>query len=267
VNAALPVSIDGVIVPAHEARILVSDPAFTQGLSAFDTLLVEAGRAHLRDRHLRRLRATCAFLHVDERALVRLEEWLAGLVERLPATPLAVRTTVTRDGRIVITARVFDPVPADGVVLAIEPHLRLSGDDLDRHKTSSRARLALAREAARARGAFDALLCHADGDVVDATSANVWVHLDGEIVTPPLARGALAGVVRGVLLEDLGVVRERSLALTDLARAAEVFVTSSLHRVAGVRSILGCVDGLGGQDGVLARRALEIVRSAERRET
>jgi branched-chain amino acid aminotransferase len=271
---ALPVSIDGAIVAAGEARVPALDLGFTQGLSAFDTLLAEDGRAHFVERHQARLRATCAFLAIDVPAQTLLHERLAQYLARLPRTPLAVRTTVTRGSAgspsaTVLAARAFEPAPASGVLLVVEERFTLAGDALDQHKTSNRARHHLAREAARELGAFDALLSNARGELVDATSANVWARIDGTLVTPPLGSGALDGVVRAVLLEDLARagerVHERSLARADLARADEVFLTSSLHRVAGVRAIRGLVADLPGPAGPSARRALDLVREAERR--
>lgn len=266
---ALPVSVDGVIVAARDARVSALDAGFTQGLAAFDTLRAEAGRMPFRERHVERLRTTCAYLEIEVPANGLLERRLDEYVVHLPATPLAVRTTVTRGGAVILAARAFDPAPEGGAVLVIERRFALAGDELDRHKTSGRARHALAREAARSEGAFDALLSHVDGDLADATSANLWARLDGAIVTPPLGRGALEGVVRAVLLSELSrsgePVRERAVQRADLARATEVFLTNSVHRVVGVRAITGLVSDLPGLAGPSARRALDLVLAAERR--
>jgi branched-chain amino acid aminotransferase len=273
-SADLPVGVDGQIVAADAARISALDATFTQGLGAFDTLLVEDGVAHFRARHLARLHAACTFLGLDTTALSRLDEWIDGYIAVLPKTALGMRATVTRGadgaaGTIVLAARTFERAPAAGVTLGIERRFALCGDVIERHKTTSRARHALAHEAARRAGAFDALLCHTDGDVADATTANVWVHVDGALVTPPVDRGALPGIVRGVLLEEMNRagdgVHERPLALSDLERADEIFLTSSLQRVVGVRSITDLVDGLPGADGPACRHARALVVAAERR--
>jgi branched-chain amino acid aminotransferase len=272
--SALPLSIDGVIVAARAAQISALDTTLTQGLGAFDTLLVEDRVARLRERHLDRLRKTCTFLGLASPRIERIDGWLDSYVAALPSEPLAVRTTVTRGapglaGRILIAARRFDPAPVAGVTLSIEQRFVLAGDELDRHKTTSRGRYALARESAVHGGAFDALVCHREGDVADATSANVWARIGAEIVTPPIERGALPGVVRAVLMEELArtgpVVRERPLEPADLALAEEVFLTSSLHRVVGVRAIVGLVDGLPGSGGSTVQRVFDLVLAAEQR--
>jgi branched-subunit amino acid aminotransferase/4-amino-4-deoxychorismate lyase len=111
--------------------------------------------------------------------------------------------------------------------------------------------------------------------VLEATVANVFLALDGELVTPPLDTGVLPGIVRGVLLADLerrlvpavrGVV-ERPVVTEDLARASEVLLTSSLVGVLGADRILGTVAAahLPGRQGpvaeALGRRLGEILGS------
>ena len=54
------------------------------------------------------------------------------------------------------------------------------------------------------------------------------------MVTPPLAAGCLAGITREVLLEWYPIT-ERTVAPEEVAAADEVFLTSSLRDVQGVR--------------------------------
>jgi 4-amino-4-deoxychorismate lyase len=57
-----------------------------------------------------------------------------------------------------------------------------------------------AREAAE-RGLDDGLMADADGFLTCSTRANLFAHLDGRWITPPLDRAGVAGVARGVLLD------------------------------------------------------------------
>ena len=50
-------------------------------------------------------------------------------------------------------------------------------------------------------GAYEGLVCDADGQVVSATAANLLVLRGGRWLTPPLERCGVAGVLRGWLLE------------------------------------------------------------------
>ena len=87
---------------------------------------------------------------------------------------------------------------------------------------------------ATSRGAGEAIFLNTAGDVCEGTGTNVFCVFGGTVVTPPLARGPLAGITREVLLEWCR--RSPSAVTPDEAAAAdEVFLTSSLRDVQGVR--------------------------------
>jgi branched-chain amino acid aminotransferase len=56
---------------------------------------------------------------------------------------------------------------------------------------------------------------------------------DGELVTPTLESGALAGVTRGLVIAWFGAV-ERDLPLAKLAEADEIFLTSTTRDVQAI---------------------------------
>lgn len=85
----------------------------------------------------------------------------------------------------------------------------------------------LARREADASGCDDAVMLNTLDAVAEATSANVFCVIDGEIITPPLSDGALPGILRACILETEAVI-ERTLSVDDLYRADEIFLTSSL---------------------------------------
>jgi branched-chain amino acid aminotransferase len=62
--------------------------------------------------------------------------------------------------------------------------------------------------------------------------------LDGQVVTPPLASGCLAGVTRDLVLEWSDAA-ELTVPMSALADAAEVFVTSTTRDVQGVAAVDG----------------------------
>ncbi len=73
--------------------------------------------------------------------------------------------------------------------------------------------------------------------------ANLFLVIDGALVTPPVADGALPGVMRGEVVTAAGA-GERSLKPKDLARASEAFVTNCL----GIHALVS-VDGAPMGDG------------------
>ena len=143
----------------------------------------------------------------------------------------------------------------------------LSWKDKARVKSTNRMRNFLARESALATGAFEALLCTNEGDVSEGTQSNVFAEVDGRVVTPGLDRGALAGVMRAIVLAELESAGrhpvESRLELADLARASEVFLTNTTGRVIPLVEVRGVVKALPGAAGQLSRELGERVRARE----
>ena len=68
-------------------------------------------------------------------------------------------------------------------------------------KTTSYAENVVALAAARALGADEAVLANTVGELCEGTASNVFVERGGELVTPHLASGCLAGITRELVLE------------------------------------------------------------------
>lgn len=85
------------------------------------------------------------------------------------------------------------------------------------------------------------LILVAEDEVLEAGRANIFVVLDGGLVTPPADGRILPGTARGSVLDlaaDLGVkAEERALDLADLKAADDLFLTSSLRGIRPVRSL------------------------------
>jgi branched-chain amino acid aminotransferase len=105
--------------------------------------------------------------------------------------------------------------------------------------STSYAENGVARAAARRAGGGEALLANTAGDLCEGTGTNVFCVLDGVAVTPPLSSGCLAGVTRALLLEWCPAVIERPIGLDEMARAQEVFLTSSTRDVQAVELVDG----------------------------
>ena len=56
-------------------------------------------------------------------------------------------------------------------------------------------------EARRRSGAYEAILCAADGSVAEGSTSNVFTVVGGEVRTPPLEVGILDGITRAKVME------------------------------------------------------------------
>ena len=97
-------------------------------------------------------------------------------------------------------------------------------------KTTSYAENVIALAHAHERGAGEALFLNTAGDLCEGTGTNVFLVLDGELVTPPLSSGCLAGITRALVIELTGAA-ERPITGDALSAASEVFLTSSTREV------------------------------------
>lgn len=275
-------SVNGNVMPAGEARVSVLDNGFVFGDAVYETLRTYAGRPLLLGRHLERLRASAARLGIDvPLADAELRRRLDALLERAAGGESFVRLIVTR-GVGDISYR-FERVQGPTVVMVVRPHeppgeepyrdgipaalvavRRNSADALDPAiKSCNLLNNILAVREAQARGAVEAILLNARGELAEGASSNLFVVRQGRVSTPPLEAGILAGITREVLLRlgpPVGLpVHEETLHVEALREADEVFFTSSLKEVAPVAAIDGRPVG-GGRPGPVALRLLQAFR-------
>ena len=101
-------------------------------------------------------------------------------------------------------------------------------------KTTSYAENVVALAHANKRGASEAIFGNLGGNLCEGTGSNVFYVLDGELRTPTLASGCLAGISRELLLEWYGG-REVDEPLDVLTQATEIFLVSTTRDVQPVR--------------------------------
>ncbi len=92
-------------------------------------------------------------------------------------------------------------------------------------KTTSYAENVRALAYAKERGGSEAIFANTVGDLCEGTGSNIFCVYDGELVTPTLESGALAGVTRTLVLD---LVRRHRARRT--ARAARRRPTRSSSR-------------------------------------
>jgi para-aminobenzoate synthetase/4-amino-4-deoxychorismate lyase len=106
------------------------------------------------------------------------------------------------------------PAVVPGVIPVVLMRLPVGPDDWRlRHKTTDRGFYDAARVAS---GAFEVVFHDARGRLTEGSFTNIFVERDGRLLTPPLARGLLPGVLRARLLAA-GKAIEAELTAADLA--------------------------------------------------
>lgn len=181
----------------EEWRECLAKGAFvTSGEQPFDlieTMAFDPERGiPLLDRHIARMRASAQlFGFIFDRHAVRNE--LQAATFRL-REPRRVRLLLARSGAIAIGIAPMPAAPESPVQVAILP-LPVAPDDFRlAHKTSRRSFYT------RVEGAFETIYTDPEGYLTEGSFTSIFVERDGVLVTPPLTRGLLPGVLRAELL-------------------------------------------------------------------
>ena len=271
----MKVWVDGEILDGAQARIPVVDHGLLYGDGVFEGLRVYSGCVFRLSDHLRRLAFSAAYIGLD---LPHSVEALARIVtetaQAYGAQEAYIRLIITRgDGELgVDPLRCLTPR-----CICIVAGISLYPDDkrhagLDMVTVSMRKpppdvlnpevkslnylNSVMAKREARLRGADEGLILNLQGHVAEASVANVFMVVDGVLVTPPSVDGALPGITRKTVLElarNLGIpCMERSINPAELMRAQEVFLTGSGARMVGVARLDGVPIGTDERP-VLAR--------------
>lgn len=257
----------GRVVDESEAVIPVLDHGITVGDGVFETVKGVGGEPFALTRHLSRLARSAAGLGLQAPDLDLIAGGVREALDANPGIELSrVRITVTggagplgsdrTPGELtcVVAVGPLSPV-APYVDLAVMPWTRNENGALTGLKTTSYADNVLALDHARRRGAGEALFANTAGNLCEGTGSNVFVVLDGALLTPPLSAGPLAGITRELVLEWAGGA-ETDIAMADLERVSEAFLTSSGRDVQPIRAIDG--QELPAAPGPVTRKTMDV---------
>jgi branched-chain amino acid aminotransferase len=238
-------------------------PLNTQALH-YGTGVFEGIRAYAQDggglavfrlrEHLERLELSAATLRIDlPYSVEQLTDIVLDLLRRNESAadtyirPLAYKLALEPGTRFGVklsgvssqfsmnTVPMGSYVPAEGLRCKVSTYRRVPSVSVPSSAkiTGMYANNALAVEEAHAAGCDDALMLGIDGNLTEASTANVFVvHRDGRVATPPAVADLLPGITRASVIElferELGtVVEQRPVTAEELAAADEVFLTGT----------------------------------------
>ena len=268
------ISIDGAIVPEDRATVSVLDRGFLYGDGLFEILRTWNRQPIDLDLHLDRLCASAIELHMaaDRAAIAQAvaqviaasegEQRLRIIVTRGQGG-ISARFADVRGGHAIVIAEplvVSTDVAETSVAVVDYPLAQRTGHA---HKTLSYLDHLIAKQLAAEAGADEALRCAPDGSIVEGATSNIFVLIQGTVVTPPVA-GILPGITRGHVLACCGELglscQVRGIARGELAAADEIFITSAVRGIVAVTRLDGRSHGNGV--GVVTK---ELARAYEER--
>jgi para-aminobenzoate synthetase / 4-amino-4-deoxychorismate lyase len=143
--------------------------------------------------------------------------------------PRRVRLMLSPTGRIAIEILAHHALPAGLVEVKLMPLPVEANDYRLRHKTTDRSFYVKSRVDA---GSFEVALVGQDGFITEGSFSNIFVKGNGALLTPPLSRGLLPGVLRAELLSN-GSAIEADLRPEDLV--APFFIGNACRGLVGAR--------------------------------
>ncbi len=251
------------IVPLSEAKIGVMTHAFNYGTGVFEGIRGNWNESHeqlyvfrIRE-HFDRLRKSCKIMQIDlpydneelVSTLTRVVE-MSGFHEDVYVRPLAYKSSE------ILGVRLHDLeddllifVTPFGPYLDLEKGIRCQTSSWRRvadtgiparaKVTGLYANSALAKTEAQLNGFDEAIMLDERGHISEGSGENIFVVIDGRLITPPPSSDILVGITRDTVItlarNELGLdVIERDIDRSELYVADECFMTGTAAHVTPV---------------------------------
>jgi len=253
--------VDGEYVPADRAVIPVNDLAVLRGLGAFELLRTYGGHPFALAEHLQRLQqsvnkmglllpwSTEELIRIVMETLQRNEN--SGHKEsniRIIVTGGSSADFMTHQGqpRLLVLVSEMPTQPEEWYTEGVKVTTMKNRRILPGAKSINYLSATIALKKAHAKGAVESVYVDRDGQVYECTTSNIFMFTGNTLVTP--AHRILSGITRGFILEiarRLFQVEERNMALEELLRSDEVFITGTNKGVVPVVQVDESMIGSG----------------------
>jgi len=236
------------MVEATKARVAPVSSAMLYGRGVFTTLAIYNAQPFLWAKHWQRLATHAKKLDVDHTGCT--EKNVGEAVRKL----IAVNQVKEGRARVILLARHgrdiwktkapgakktdllimtgdTQKIPQTGLSLAVSPYRTNTSSPLTGIKSLNYLDHVLAWEEAQSRDFDEAVVLNERGEIVSATTANLFWAKNGTLHTPTLSTGALAGITRDCVIDIANKhfipLLEGIYEMNDLTDADEIFLTSS----------------------------------------
>jgi len=252
------VYLNGRFVERDQACLPITDRGLLFGDSVYEVIPAFGGAPFRAEQHLARLDRSLRSIRM--RNPHSIQEWF-GILDQLcsdfPSQDHSIYLQVTRGSYPTRTHKIPDKVEPTVIAFATPMAERAPGianegikvitlEDIRWQRCDVKATTllpnVLAQAEAAEKGAIDAILVR-QGQALEGTASNLFIVLEGLLITPPDSEKILPGVTRDLVLElarDANIpYAQASISEEDLKKATEIWLTSSTREISPVVELDG----------------------------
>ncbi|HVG16457.1 MAG TPA: aminotransferase class IV [Chitinophagaceae bacterium] len=234
----------------NQPFLLAQNRGFRYGDGLFETMKVFKGNVVLKQYHFDRLffgldllKIKADDIHQNE-ILRRISDLcIRNACAESARVRLAVFRNETNAASYIIEATPLNKeakeLNRDGWRIDLYPHARKSCDAFANLKSANYLPYVMADLYAKEHAFEECLLLNYDNNICDASKANIFLVVEGEVHTPALHQGCVNGVKRRFVIDELknrGInVHQKEIKETDLLTANEVFLTNAINDIRWVQ--------------------------------
>lgn len=243
--------LNGKFLKEKEARVSVLEPGFLYSRGLFETLRCRNKKIAYLEEHLKRLKRSCRLIKLAfPFGFAGLKKIIQETVERNGFSDSYIRLTVWDAGgktSLLAAVKKYRPYPAakyrSGFSGCISPFRQGEGCSFPRVKSTGYLFYRLSLKEARGRGYDEALILDGRGYLSEGARSNLFFAKGGELFTPALECGCLAGITRAAVFD---FCRSRGIKVYvghftagQLYGCDEAFLTNSLIGIMPLTSLEG----------------------------
>lgn len=200
----------------------------------FETLLVENGKVFLKNEHLRRLENSADYL-MFMFSKEKIERELNDCLEANLNETYVIKIILTKWGNLRFEKRYLTETKNSFDILISQKKVD-SNSRFQFHKTTNRKLYNDELSSAKQNRFDEVLFFNENGYLTEGTFTNVFIEINGKLITPAIQNGILNGCMREKLISEKKIT-EDNIDLEMVKKADNIFLTNSVRKIINVNSI------------------------------
>lgn len=238
----------------EQNQIEIENRGLAYGDGLFTTAKIIDGKIQYLSSHVQRLLSGCEKLALFAPNKVELTEQLSFVAKRYDLAVLKVIITASSGGRgyarstnpindLIIMVhdypRHYDDLAIEGITLGNSHQQMGINPMLSGLKHLNRLEQVLLRQELANTKEDDLVVTNVHNEVIEATSANLFFWLNGQLCTPDVTNSGVNGIMRQTILQEYPDTLIKKVTLTELASSPAMFICNCVMGVMPVKNYNG----------------------------